>query len=186
MPDKRENKPSPAGSRVTATAKALRVLDCFTPTQTELSLAQISRILNMPKSTLLNQLRTLEEAGFLCKSQEGQTYRLGYKIMELSYCAHAAMPIIQYAVPVMEDLQVSTGEIIYLTSHIGGQSFYLECVYPSRRSVSYSVSGKTLPMHCTGCGKPCSARCPPTRWRPSSKSTVCPPSPRTPSPTTTP
>ena len=108
MPDKRENKPSPAGSRVTATAKALRVLDCFTPTQTELSLAQISRILNMPKSTLLNQLRTLEEAGFLCKSQEGQTYRLGYKIMELSYCAHAAMPIIQYAVPVMEDLQVST------------------------------------------------------------------------------
>lgn len=31
--------------------------------------------------------------------------------------------------------------------------FYLECVYPSRRSVSYSVSGKTLPMHCTGCGK---------------------------------
>ncbi|MEI3141026.1 MAG: helix-turn-helix domain-containing protein [Lawsonibacter sp.] len=52
--------------RVTATAKALRVLDCFTPTQPELTLAQISRILNMPKSTLLNQLRTLEEAGFLC------------------------------------------------------------------------------------------------------------------------
>jgi len=153
MSDKRESVSSPAGARVTATAKALRVLDCFTPTQPELSLAQISRILNMPKSTLLNQLRTLEEAGFLGKSPENQTYRLGHKIMELSYCAHAAMPVIQYAVPVMEDLQVSTGEIIYLTSHIGGQVFYLECVYPSRRSVSYSVSGKTLPMHCTGCGK---------------------------------
>ena len=142
MSDKRESVSSPAGARVTATAKALRVLDCFTPTQPELSLAQISRMLQMPKSTLLNQLRTLEEAGFLGKSQEG-----------LSYCAHAAMPVIQYAVPVMEDLQVSTGEIIYLTSHIGGQVFYLECVYPSRRSVAYSVSGKTLPMHCTGCGK---------------------------------
>ena len=47
MPDKRENMPSPAGSRVTATAKALRVLDCFSPTQPELSLAQISRILNL-------------------------------------------------------------------------------------------------------------------------------------------
>ena len=62
MSDKRESVSSPAGARVTATAKALRVLDCFTPTQPELSLAQISRILNMPKSTLLNQLRTLEEA----------------------------------------------------------------------------------------------------------------------------
>ena len=58
MSDKRESVSSPAGARVTATAKALRVLDCFTPTQPELSLAQISRILNMPKSTLLNQLRT--------------------------------------------------------------------------------------------------------------------------------
>ena len=153
MSDKRESVSSPAGARVTATAKALRVLDCFTPTQPELSLAQISRILNMPKSTLLNQLRTLEEAGFLGKSPENQTYRLGHKIMELSYCAHAAMPVTQYAVPVMEDLQVATGEIIYLTSHIGGQVFYLECVYPSRRAVAYSVSGKTLPMHCTGCGK---------------------------------
>lgn len=142
-----------AGSRVTATAKALKVLDCFTPTRTELTLAQISRLLNMPKSTLLNQIRTLEEAGFLMKIRDGQAYRLGYKIMELSYCAHAATPVVQYAIPVMEDLQVTTGEIIYLTSHIGGKVFYLECVYPSRRSISYSVSGKTLPMHCTGCGK---------------------------------
>lgn len=141
------------GSRVTATAKALKVLDCFAPSQTELTLAQISRLLEIPKSTLLNQIRTLEEAGFLMRVRDGQAYRLGYKIMELSYCAHTAMPVVQYAVPVMEDLQVATGEIIYLTSHIGGRAFYLECVYPSRRSIAYSVAGKTLPMHCTGCGK---------------------------------
>lgn len=142
-----------AGGRVTATAKALKVLDCFTPTQTELTLAQLSRILNMPKTTLLNHIRTLEDSGFLMRVRDGQAYRLGYKIMELSYCAHMGMPVVQYAVPIMEDLQVSTGEIIYLTSHINGLVFYLECIYPSHRYVSYSVSGKTLPMHCTGCGK---------------------------------
>lgn len=140
-------------TRVSSTAKALRVLDCFSPTQTELSLAQLSRILDIPKSTLLNQLRTLEDAGFLMRGQSPQTYRLGYKIMTLSYCVHASTPIIQYAVPIMEDLQTATGEIIYLTSHIDGRVFYLECVYPSRRSVSYSASGKILPMHCTGSGK---------------------------------
>lgn len=144
--------PSSSG-RVNATAKALMILDCFTPTQSELTLAQISRILGMPKSTLLNQLRTLEDAGYLVKSRDGQSYHLGYKIMELSYCAHMATPVVQYAIPVMEDLQVATGEIIYLTSHIDGRVFYMECVYPSHRFISYSVSGKTLPMHCTGCGK---------------------------------
>lgn len=142
-----------ASGRVSATAKALKVLDCFTPTQPELTLAQISRLLNMPKSTLLNQLRTLEDAGFLMKVRDGLAYSLGYKIMELSYCAHIATPVIQYAIPIMEDLQVATGEIIYLTSHIGGRCFYLECIYPSHRAISYSVSGKTLPMHCTACGK---------------------------------
>lgn len=139
--------------RVSSTAKALRILDCFTPMQPELSLAQISRILNIPKSTLLNQIRTLEDSGFLLKVRDGQAYHLGYKIMQLSYCAQMATPILQYAVPIMEDLQVATGQIIYLTSHIHGKCFYMECVYPSRRSISYSVSGKTLPMHCTGCGK---------------------------------
>lgn len=142
-----------AKGHVSATAKALKILECFTPFQHELTLAQISRLLDMPKSTLLNQLRTLEELGYLMKVRDGSAYRLGYKIMELSYCAHTAIPMSQYAIPVMEDLQDATGEIIYLTSHINGRSFYMECVYPNRRSVPYSVSGKTLPMHCTGCGK---------------------------------
>ncbi len=142
-----------AGSRVSSTAKALRILDCFTLTQPELSLAQISRMLEMPKSTLLNQLRTLEEGGFLSRSRDNHTYRLGYKLMERSYCARSSIPVVQYAIPVMEDLQVATGEIIYLTTHINGLVFYLECVFPSRRSISYSISGKLLPMHCTGCGK---------------------------------
>lgn len=73
--------------------------------------------------------------------------------MQLSYCAQAGSPVAQYAIPVMEDLQSATGDIIYLTSHIDGKVFYMECVYPSRRSIYTSVSGKTLPMHCTGCGK---------------------------------
>ena len=144
---------STVSSRVTSTAKALRSLDCFSPARTELTLAQISRLLSMPKSTLLNQIRTLEEAGYLLRIRDGQAYRLGYKVMQLSYCAQAGSPVAQYAIPVMEDLQSATGDIIYLTSHIDGKVFYMECVYPSRRSISYSVSGKTLPMHCTGCGK---------------------------------
>ena len=138
--------------RVTATAKALRILDCFTHTRPKLSLAELSRLLDMPKSTLLNQIRTLEDAGFLIKEDSNQ-YRLGYKLMELSYAAQIATPVAQIAIPIMEDLNETTGETIYLTSHINGLVFYLECVYSSRRSMSYSVCGKTLPMHCTGVGK---------------------------------
>ena len=138
--------------RVSATAKALNILCCFSSTNLEITLAQFSKMLDMPKSTILNQLRTLEDAGMIMKTVN-QAYCLGYKIMNLSYYAHKAISISQYAIPIMEDLQVETGQNVYLTTHIGGQVFYLECVYPSKRVVSYSISGKLLPMHCTGVGK---------------------------------
>lgn len=140
-------------NRVNSTAKALKILDCFSPSQPELTLAQISRILDMPKSTLLIHLNTLQEAGYIVRSQDTQVYRLGYKILELNYISRASMPVIQYAIPFMEEIQEQTKEFVYLTSHVNGRVLYLECMYPSRRSVSYSVSGKTVPMHCTSSGK---------------------------------
>jgi DNA-binding IclR family transcriptional regulator len=138
---------------VNSVGKALRILECFNPQRGDLNLTQLSQILEIPKSTLLNLIKTLEDAGYLYKQKNSQNYRLGFKLMELGYNVRSALPIVQIALPFMEELQAATGEIVYLTSHINGRVLYLECVYPSRRSISYSVFGKTLPMHCTGCGK---------------------------------
>lgn len=140
-------------SLVGSVCKALSILECFTATQPEQTLSQISRQLSLPKSTALNLIRTLESGGYLLKNLNGQTYRLGYKILELSYFLRASLPITQYAMPFLEELQVKTEEAIYLTSHINGRVLYLEGMYPSTRFGNFSISGKTLPMHCTSCGK---------------------------------
>ena len=141
------------GWRVRSVTKALHILELFTPAQTELSLAQLSRLTGMPKSTLLNMLKTLESEGYLLHIQEMQTYRLGFKALQLGYSMRSSLPIIQYAIPFMDDLMNRTHETVYLTTHVNGQVFYLEGVYYSRRFGKYSITGKTLPMHCTGCGK---------------------------------
>lgn len=148
------------GGTVNSVAKAMRILDCFTPTQARLTLAQISHHLDLPKSTTLNLIRTLEQGDYLLRGPD-QSYQLGYKMLELSYCLRASMPIVQYAVPFMEELQIQTGETIYLTTHIEGRTLYLEGMYPSIRIGNYSITGKTLPMHCTGCGKAMLAYLPP-------------------------
>lgn len=137
---------------VNAVVKALHVLECFSASQGRLTLAQISHRLSLPKSTALNLIRTLEQAGYLLRGGD-QTYQLGYKTLELSYCLRATMPVVQYTIPFMEELQIQTGETIYLTSHVNGRVLYLEAMYPSIRIGNYSITGKTLPMHCTGCGK---------------------------------
>ena len=141
------------GALVNSVLKAIGILECFTPVQRELTLSQISRQLGMPKSTALNLIRTLESRGYLLYSHNSQTYQLGYNVMTLSYNLRTSMPVIQYALPFLEELQVKTGENIYLTSHVDGQVLYLEGVYPSIRIGNYSVAGKRLPLHCTGCGK---------------------------------
>lgn len=139
--------------QVSSTAKVLNVLDCFTPTQPELSLAQLGKMMGVPKSTLLNRIRTLENCGFLVKNKELGTYRLGYKILEYAYCVRASYPLSPVAVPIMEEVVDLTGETVYLTTHIKGRLFYMECVYPSHRPTSYSIEGRTLPLHCTASGK---------------------------------
>ena len=139
--------------RVRSVVKALHILELFSPAQTELSLSQLSRLLSMPKSTLLNMLRTLEDEGYLLHLRDTQAYRLGYKALQLGFCMRSSMPVIQYAIPFMEDLMTKTGETVYLTSHMNGMVLYLDGVYNSRRFGKYSITGKTLPLHCTGCGK---------------------------------
>lgn len=139
--------------RVNSVAKALSVLGCFTQSRQELTLADMSRMLGLPKSTLLNLVRTLESEGYLYRVKYSQSYRLSYKILELAYFMRMSIPINQYALPLMEDLQALSGENVYLTTHINGRVLYLEALYSGSRSAKYSVSGKTLPMHCTSCGK---------------------------------
>jgi len=151
MPQKHND--SENAGLVASVQKAMNILNCFSTTQPQLSLAQISSLLAYPKSTTLNLIRTLEHSGYLLKDQKTQNYSLGYKILNLSYLLRTSLPVVQYAMPLLEDLQQKTGEIVYLVSHLDGQVLYLEGLYPSQRMVNYSISGKILPMHCTSCGK---------------------------------
>ena len=144
---------SPSADHVKSVSKAIHILSCFTPAQPELSLVEISSKLKLPKSTALNLLRTLETYGYVIRTYPSMNYRLGYTIMQLNYCTQMSMPIVRIALPFLEDLQVKTGKTIYLTTHINGKILYLEVAHEHRRMFAYSISGKTLPMHCTGCGK---------------------------------
>jgi DNA-binding IclR family transcriptional regulator len=138
---------------VLSLVKAIKILRCFDEKNSEWGLAQLSQKLKMPKSTLLNLIRTLELGGYLVKVPNTQNYRLGMELFELGYVAKSAIPIIQYAIPIMEDIQEKTGEIVYFTVPRNGKVLYLEGVYPGKKLIHYSISGRVLYMHCTAVGK---------------------------------
>lgn len=133
-------------------AKAITILRQFTHDTPEWQLSKLAEKMEMPKTTLLGLMVTLESYGLIHKT-DNQTYTLGLDLFELSYNARASIPILHRALPLMESIQIQTGGFVYLTIPKKGKVFYLEGVYPETRSISYSVSGKVLPMHCTACGK---------------------------------
>ena len=112
--------------QVKSVVKAIQILSCFTPEHPELSLADISSQLKIPKSTTLNLLRTLEDYDYISRTYPSMNYRLGYAVMQLNYCKQMSMPVVRLSLPFLEDLQFKTGKTIYLTTHINGKVLYLD------------------------------------------------------------
>lgn len=139
--------------KVGSVGKALAILNSFDSQHSEQSLAQISAKIGLPKSTTYNLAKTLLGEGFLRKSDVSQNYLLGLKLFEMGYCTRNSLPIISYAIPIMEDITRATGEITYLSTVNRDKLIILEGIYPDRRFASYSTSGKTLPLHCCSAGK---------------------------------
>lgn len=139
--------------KVGSVGKALMVLECFDMKRSELSLAQISEMVGIPKSTAFNIVKTLLSAGYLRKAENSQNYLLGIKLFELGYYVRNTLPIISYAIPIMEEITRSTGEITYLSTANFDKLLVLEGVYPDRRFSNYTTGGKRLPMHCCSAGK---------------------------------
>ena len=80
--------------KVGSVIKALQILNCFNYRRMEISLAQISQELNIPKSTAYNLVNTLESEQYLRKAENSSNYMPGIHLFTLSYCARNSMPII--------------------------------------------------------------------------------------------
>ncbi|RKX78025.1 MAG: IclR family transcriptional regulator [Spirochaetes bacterium] len=106
--------------------KSLKVLDLFTEEMPELSLTQISRLVNSHKSSVFRILNTLDRAGFLEKNKKTNKYRLGLKLVELANRVLNSYSLREIASSYMEELAEKTGEIIHLSILDGMEIVYLE------------------------------------------------------------
>src|SRR3546814_15521391 len=78
--------------------RALTILECFDAEQPSLPLHEISRRIDLPKSTTFRILATLTEAGYLVH-KANQEYCLSPKMMHLASVAHQSFDIREVARP---------------------------------------------------------------------------------------
>ena len=137
---------------INSVLKAIRILNLFHASQTRLSLAEISRCSNIPKSTAHHLLTTLLSQGFIEKV-EGDLYALGTAPLALTQKIRVNVEIRDPAAPLLRELADNTRESVYLTIKDGDYALYIYAVESPQRLLARTAVGDRVPLHCTSVGK---------------------------------
>jgi DNA-binding IclR family transcriptional regulator len=131
---------------------ALEVLDLLSNNY-ELGTTQISRILNIGKSTAFRLLATLENKGYVTKGTNNK-YRLGMKFSYMGSIVLDRMEIIKHSHPYLQELSKDTKETTHLVILEDDNNVrFVDKVIPASTIRMESFVGLKKPAYCTATGK---------------------------------
>src|SRR5436305_9358200 len=136
-----------------AVERALAMLEAVALEPEGLSNAEISRKLEIPKSSASYILRTLETQGYLTRDPEGGKYRVGLKILSLSRGALSGIDVREVALPIMRHLMEKTNLTCHLAILDGPDAVYIEKVDPTGFLRVDTWVGRRMKVHATSVGK---------------------------------
>lgn len=132
--------------------RAIRILELLSENN-KMGITEISKKLNLPKTTTYDIVSTLHERGILEKDEENNRYFLGLKLFELGDAARANFELRKIAVPYLKELNSKLDETVHLTVRDNDEVLYIECFESTKRLRTYSVIGVRAPLYCTAVGK---------------------------------
>lgn len=153
-------------SKVKSLEKAMCILDCFTVTQSELGITQLSEMLGMNKSNVHNIITTFVHHGFIEKLPNGK-YTLGLKMLEYAFIINQHLGYPKAVYDILVNVAAQTDEIVYFGLPRGTDVLYLYVVHPTSKMniLPYrDMLGEKAPLYCTGIGKSMLAFMPQEEW----------------------
>ncbi|MCL2004470.1 MAG: helix-turn-helix domain-containing protein [Oscillospiraceae bacterium] len=143
----------PKKSHVQSVARSLMLLELLARENREMPLTDISRAMGWPKSTVHGLINTLKDYHYVEQSPDSGCYKLGVRLFELGNIVARSWDIKAVALPAMQILNGSLGELVQLATEDRGEVLYLEKLDSTHMMRIVSEIGARLPMHCTGLGK---------------------------------
>ncbi len=136
-----------------AVERTLEILEAVAHRSSGMSNADISRKLNIPKSSASYILRTLERRGYLRRDPETARYRLGVKVLSLSRGALSGLDVREAALPVMRHLVDQSHMTAHLAILDGDEAVYVEKVEAPGFIKMNTWIGRRMEVHSTAVGK---------------------------------
>lgn len=133
--------------------RALIILEMLKGAPRGKGVTEISKELNVAKSTVHRLLITMEKHGYVRNIQHDGMYSLGLKFIEMSQLVLEDMDIVELAHPLLEELTADLEEITHLVMLDRHEIVYIDKVESQSTIRIYSRTGRRAPLYCTGVGK---------------------------------
>lgn len=132
-------------------SRALSVLFTFRRVAPEWTLEGLSSQLDLNKTSLLRIVRTLEAEKLLIR--HGERYRLGPRVLDLSYAFLATLSVVEVAQKYMYELSQACGQTVSLAILDDFDVVYIAIEHSQREVGIQGEIGGRHPAHATSLGK---------------------------------
>lgn len=139
------------GKRIAAVEKAIQLMDVFWKERRELSLTELTKITQSPKSSIHITLATLMDAALVIQNPNNGKYYLGYHAYELGCAASEPWDVLPVAGHHMNRVVEQYGISLYLGKRCGDDIILVKNVEPYNDVLISAPQGGRLPLY--GCAQ---------------------------------
>lgn len=137
---------------VKSAERVLDIIDYLTSVEDGGTLMELSKQLEIPKSSMSQLLGTMVRKNYLIKT-EANVYKLGSKLIVSGNKARTTNDIYSASATILKDTVSKTGETVFLAIRSSDEIIYL-AKFDSDESIRTTAQpGMRKPLHCTGLGK---------------------------------
>ena len=135
-----------SGQFVTALARGLELMRCFTPRDNVLGNQDLARMTGLPKPTVTRLTNTLMRLGCLKREVHSGKYQLDVGVLGFGYAMLSNLAIRTVAHPLMEDLANHAQAAVAMASRDRLQMVYLDVVQGQGNMTMRRQIGSYLPL----------------------------------------
>ena len=140
-------------SSVRALDKAIKALELIATLDGDIDLSALSKMTEIPKSTMLRLLNTLSSHNLIYQDEKTKRFRLGMQLIALGRAAERSFNLVQHMHHYLVALSEKTEETASLMVLEGTSSIYIDQVVSSRLIRGQPQIGKSIELHCSSGGK---------------------------------
>jgi len=133
--------------------RAFKLLYTIGHNEDQSNISQLARDVNLPRTTVVRLLDTLQAVGAVKTDQQTDDYLLGDKLIALLNSSPWVDQIAAITQPYLQDLALTTGETAYLGIPDGNSVYYVTQIDSQYTIQMKDWSGQYTPLHPTAVGK---------------------------------